>query len=175
MNSPAGLTFSQIQGAAETPTEAQLVDALRRAPNLASAGQRPAAGTAIEALLRTSKSAKVRNAAALALVELRSPDASKAINSVLTRKDIALTGGTLLFALDELGAKVRPDAALNVLLHGSYEARAELLILLQKGLFEPFSETEGELAKHELRTLADGSDHEGSEAAEIALDLLFCS
>ena len=153
-------------------SEAQLLDALGSVTEMVTDENRLAASAAIAAMLRSTRSAKVRSAAALALADLGGDTAAEAINSVLEREDVAPAAGTLLFALDELGAQVRLGPALNILRNGSYEARAELLILLQDGRLAQTSDQELTRAKTELQLLAAGTDSEAAEAASLALEAL---
>ena len=70
--------------------------------------------------------------------------------------------------MDELGARVSIDAALNIIERGSYEARAEMLILFEKGLLERLGDREIRLARQHVPDLAKHDDEELAGAAALA-------
>lgn len=166
------LTLDHPGGLDAVATDAERVDLLRHAPKSMAEQHWPSAWAEIERQLLASRSAKVRNAAALALADMRYPRTGEAINSLLVRPDVALTAGTLIFALEEADASISLEATVNIVRRGSYESRAELVILLGKTGVSPFDQEHGRSAERELSRLAAGDDADAAEAASLVLDLL---
>lgn len=161
---------SELRVSAAPDTD--VVDLLRGLPVDLEEAQWPRVWDGIAALLLASRSAKVRNAAALALGDMRYPDAVGVINSVLARRDVAMTGGTLVYVLSEIEGDVSFDAVLNLVEHGSYESRAELIMHLEKGLVAALDEARQRALRVELSRLAKGKDVDAAEAAHLALGAL---
>lgn len=126
----------------------------------------------IQTVLLRTRSAKVRNAAAVALVDMNAKAACGTIVTVLRRPNMGREAGTLLYALDELGASLPLDVAIDLIENGSYEARAEILLLLQKDRIEPFGSDARHAAIRRLSALRLMPDAELGEAATIALDAI---
>ncbi len=123
-------------------------------------------------VLETTPSFRLRNAAALALADLGATSAGERIGALLGRPDVAPQSGTLLFALDELGARLPSESLLNLLRHGSYEGRGEALGLLDAGRVAWADPSERRRALDDLAALAAGDDAEAAEAARAALAIL---
>lgn len=123
----------------------------------------------IVAILRETKSSRVRDAAALALVDMNAKAACGSIVDMLRRPEIAHQAGTLLYALDELGASIPVDVAVNLIETGSYEARAETILFLQDGRIDAVDESDRLNAMAKLLDLATSQDPELAEAAAIGL------
>lgn len=121
-------------------------------------------------LLKTTPSERIRNAAALALININSPKAKDIIIDVLHRPEVIKSSGTLLFALSELGASIPLNMFVDVIERGSLEARAEVLGLMDEGKVEPPSDDELRTAKQRLERLVYSEDNERAEAAKVALD-----
>lgn len=172
MSSLALQALERLETKPAVTDERELVDWLLQAPKDIPHAEWASAWDKIADLLLVSRSPKVRNAAALALADMACPCAEATINAVLAREDVALTAGTLLYALDELKARVTLPSVLNIVRSGSYEARAELMILLDKGRLLPPDELDISRADAELSVLAAGGDEETREAAGLARELL---
>ncbi len=119
-----------------------------------------------EALLRATTSNRVRNAAAIALADMRVPDAASSIIDVLRRPDLAAWAGTLLFALAELDALVR----LDVIERGAFESRAEVIIAVDEGrVTAVYAVKAREERANPKRMSEKRDDAERAEAADEAL------
>lgn len=116
------------------------------------------------AALRDTPSRLVRNAAALAIADMRPPRGVEVLADVLARPSIAHEAGTLIYALDELGGSLPLPAFVTLLEHGSYEARSEALILLDNGRVVARSEDERDMARDRLAALASSGRAEAAEA-----------
>ena len=64
------------------------------------------------------------------------------IVDVLRGPEVAGSSGTLLFALNELGASLPPSLLVHLVEHGSFEGRAEALIAMEEGRITLGSEVE---------------------------------
>ncbi|MDP4024702.1 hypothetical protein Q8W71_18910 [Methylobacterium sp. NEAU 140] len=126
----------------------------------------------IERILDTTTSFRLRNAAALALADLGAAGAAARIGQVLERPEVAPQSGTLLFALDELGASLPLDSFVNILRRGSFEGRAEALHFLDAGRISESGPEARARAVAALAALAAGADPEAAEAARDALIVL---
>lgn len=160
------MTFASTSTASRADQENALLD------KLLSAEDQPAAAKAIAELLDVTQSYKVRDAAALALADIRWENAAAAINAVLTRPHIAPEAGTLVFALDELRSPIAFPGLLNVVERGSYEARATLLMLLKDVGVASSDPNETGSSKARLSQLALDHDPEVAELAGLVLELL---
>ena len=130
-------------------------------------------GKLIAQILVVTDSQAVRNAAALALVDLEARDQTDALIRVIGRPELSQHSGTLLFALDELGGVLPLDTLVHLLEHLSYEAKAEALILVRQGrIGRPADpEREAELLRN-LAALAASGNEDVAESAGVALDHL---
>lgn len=126
----------------------------------------------ITEILRGTQSSRVRDTAALALVDMGAKTAGDSIVDVLRRPDIARHAGTLLYALDELAASIPLDLAVSLIENGSYEARAETILFLKDGRIENFDTADRIGARRRLSALVTSQDPELREAAAIGLDIL---
>ena len=121
-------------------------------------------------ILVSTTSTVVRNAAALALVDLDAREETDALLAVLNRPEMAKRAGTLLFALDELGAAIPLDLILQLIQHGSYEAKAEVVLLVQAGrLAVPSSSDELDEGRRCVTLLTTSTDIDTKEAAAAVL------
>lgn len=123
-------------------------------------------------LLTTTGSRKVRNAAAIALIDLDAKEATGLLLDTLARPEIGPEAGSLVYALDELGGAPSLAAILMLVEHGSYEARSGLVELIQAGRIAPFDRAEAIVASDHLFRLKATSDEETAEAASSALDAI---
>ena len=123
-------------------------------------------------MLRLTPSRKVRDAAAIALVDMNARNACDSVIAVLRRPEIGREAGTLLYALDELDASIPLDVAVSLIEHGSYEARAETILLMQEGRIGSFDAAARLAASSKLVDLQTAPDEELAEAATLALDAI---
>ena len=125
-------------------------------------------------LLRTTQSAAIRNAAALALSDLRAVDAVKDIAGVILKPGVSNSAGTLLYAIEELGGDLPLSVFVHVLVDGSYEARQQALDLLVAG---HVAATEGDNVEEllaQLEPLLSSGDDQKAAAAAEAVGILRC-
>jgi hypothetical protein len=122
-------------------------------------------------ILEQTHSSRVRNAAALALADLRAHSAKYALINLLTRPDTAGSRGTLLYALEQLGADVPLAILADIIADESYEAREEALGLIVRGRIESSTE-EFARTRAKLEAAHDSADDERSQAIERALEYL---
>lgn len=171
MNTPLGLlTFRDDRiGASSIGEEDRLV------AELAELGRNPndriAADLAARIMSRTT-SARLRNAAVLALVDLDARSKVSDIVNLLRQPGIDCSAGTPLFALGELGGRLPLDVAVKLIAKGSFEARAETLTFMEEGRIDDTSDASAADALASLTRIAAGSDLEAAEAATLALAYL---
>ena len=123
----------------------------------------------VEEVMISTSSAKIRNAAALALVDANYPDLQVAINKVLRRPGVASSAGTLLFCLLETNSRVEVAAIPSLVRDGSYEARSELLMLTSEGMITMGHDAEMDTVQSELQSIASSLDAAASEVARLAI------
>lgn len=123
-------------------------------------------------ILRETMSARVRNASALALVDLGVRHKTEQIADVLKRKDIAKVSGTLLYSLNEIDAYIPLSTAIDIVESGSFEARNEVVLFIEDGRLSEVSEPQFKAATDRLRKLVQTGDKETIEAASYAADCL---
>src|SRR5437764_722620 len=99
------LAPSPLEAAAyHSGNEDRLVEELRKAPGDKSRRQRRT--LILFKILKETKSPRVRNAAALALADMKMKNAKPQLVEILWRKDTKGNRGTLLYALEELNVDV---------------------------------------------------------------------
>jgi nucleoid DNA-binding protein len=84
------------------------------------------------------------NAAAVALADMRPPNAAKVLIEVLSKPESENSRGTLLYALEEVRGKAPLKLLVDIILSGTYEARQEATGLIASGTF---TSTRSELHK----------------------------
>ena len=158
-----------LETALSVGDEGRVIEELRSLKSQRSS-RRSRAAKAMQILEHTSSS-RVRNAAALALVDLRVPDAKHALVNLLTRPDTKGSRGTLLYALEQLGAAVPLPILAEIIADESYEAREEALALIAR---DPIECPAGELARARatLEAARPSADDERSQAIRRALEHL---
>jgi HEAT repeat protein len=133
----------------------------RREPRVAKATQ----------ILEQTNSARVRNAAALALADLRAHSAKEALINLLTRPETRGSRGTLLYALEQLGADVPLSILVDIITKEPYEAREEALAAVARDRIECSAE-EFARARATLEDAGASADEERSQAIRRALEYL---
>lgn len=153
--------------------EEGLVAALKGLPGEITEAERAQAVSVVNVLLRATRSARVRNASALALTDIAGKQAGPAIAAVLRRPEIARSAGTLLFALNDVEASLSLDLVVDMIERGSVEAKAEALTFMQEWRIEPADPVLLEAARVRLMELCqDDVEAKTAEAAELALNHL---
>lgn len=126
---------------------------------------------ALQALQQTS-SARIRNAAALALADMKAHDAKDSLVALLADSATKGARGTLLYALEQLGEAIPLSILIMIITDDSYEAREEALFFLAKGRFD-CSSKELETVRAKLEALTTSTtDEERLQAVHRALDYL---
>jgi HEAT repeat protein len=146
-----------------------LVEELRRLKSQRSPRE-PRVAKAAQ-ILEQTHSSRVRNAAALALADLRAHSAKDALINLLTRPDTQGSRGTLLYALEQLGADVPLPILADIIANDSYEAREEALAAIAGDRIECSAE-EFARARARLEAAHASADGEVSEAIRRALEYL---
>ena len=158
-----------LDGTLQIGDEARLIEELRhlksqRSPRLARVTR------AIQILEQTN-SARVRNAAAISLADLRARNAKDALLNLLTRPETKGSRGTLLYALEQLGAQVPLPVLADIIADESYEAREEALGLIDRHRIECSPEDLAK-ARATLEAARASADEERSQAIRRALEYL---
>lgn len=84
-------------------------------------------------LLWTTSTPVIRNAAAIALADMRSPTAPESLVRLIRSATTKGARGTLLYALEELEASVDLDLIVDLLINDNSEVQAEGLRSIQGG------------------------------------------
>lgn len=121
-------------------------------------------------VLDRTRSNRVRNAAAVVLADRNAEGTAERLLALMTSPEIAKAAGTLLFALDELGGELTPEAFLNLIAHGSYEARAEALAFIAEDRVTVGNARSDRDLIEKLQGFATGSDPDAAHAAFEALE-----
>jgi HEAT repeat protein len=123
-------------------------------------------------ILEHTNSARVRNAAALALVDLRAHDAKDALIDLLQRPGTRGARGTLLYALQQLGENVPLPILTEIIIDDSYEAREEALAFIISSHIECSAE-EFARSRVRLEAAASSADTDRLNAIHRALEYLW--
>jgi|SRR5271169_3271574 len=158
-----------LQSAPLSRDEGRLIEELKKLKSQRSP-RRSRTAKALQILEQTNSS-RVRNAAALALADLRDHSAKDALINLLTRPDTKGSRGTLLYALEQLGAEAPLPVLADIIANESYEAREEALAVIARDRSECSLE---EMAGAQARLEAAGAsaDPERSQAIHRALEYL---
>jgi HEAT repeat protein len=149
--------------------EDQLVDELRKVSR-----QKPRRrGGIVIRILEETNSPRVRNAAALALADMRMKRAKDKLIDVLKRPDTKGYRGTILYALDELGVNLPLSLLVDLLIQDTYEAREEALGFLGSGKID--CDEDLNRLRQKLRASLQSADEERSHAVNTALQYLSAS
>lgn len=125
---------------------------------------------AMIALERTN-SPRVRNAAALALADLRARSAIEKLIALLRQPATKGSRGSLLYALEQLGANVPLPVLANIILEDAYEAREEALNFIVRRQIE-CSAQQFANATAALEAATASADGERLQAIKRALEIL---
>ena len=163
-------TGGVTERSAETMTEdeASTVEMLER---LARNGAGDHERRRITEIAEATASPRIRNAAALAMADLRVQGADQTLIRLLERGETKNSRGTLLYALEEMGAKVPLPLIVRILIEENYEGREQALDLLGKKQVI-FTREEASAAAALLALLAQSDDDHGATTGRTALDWL---
>ncbi len=156
---------SRTESALGTAEEQKVVEQLREGVRT----KRLPRGLDPAKLVKETRSARIRDAAALALLDLGHPKAAELLIDLIANHDTQGHRGTLLYVLNELEASVPLDTLVEILVTGPYDAREEGLTLLQ---YARADDAERSRALAKLVVLKRSSDEELSVVASEAIDLL---
>ena len=145
--------------------EQKIIEEIR---SIAKIGRLPA-GIDLMKLACETRSPRVRNAAAMALLTLGVPNTAELMINLVSRADTKGARGTLLYVLNELKSAVPLDTLVDILINDSYEAQEEAINLLR---ILRFGERERTDALSRLRPLVRSNDEHLSLLASEAVDLL---
>jgi hypothetical protein len=116
-------------------------------------------------------SARVRNAAALALADLRAAGAKDVLINLLQRPETKGSRGTLLYALEQLRSDIPVPVLANIVVEDPYEAREEAVSAIARGHAEGAPEDLAS-ARAKLKHAVASADPERLHAIRRALDYL---
>lgn len=121
--------------------------------------------------MSNTHSARVRNAAAIAVADFHSERIKDVLINLLLRDDTKKSRGTLLYVLDEIGASLPIEVITQVIATSRYEAQQEALAFLKSGRID-FNLQQLERSIDTLAKLRLSRNAERSKAAERALELV---
>lgn len=161
----------------ESPSNATLIDRLADAdPDIVwetinELGQRNAVESAPRLLevLRTTENAPVRNAAALALSDMRIPEAFDAITELLSDPRTRRSRGTLLYALDPYDNAQNLELLVDLAITGNWEVSRSAYGLIT-GINTDIGDDLWDRLRSRLEAAADTADDE--QRAEVITPLL---
>ncbi len=123
-------------------------------------------------VLEQTNSSRVRNAAALALADMKAHCAKETLVSLLAKPDTKGARGSLLYALEQLGEHVPLPILIQIIVDDTYEAREEALAFIITQRIECSTE-EFVRSRAQLEATATSStDAERLQAIRRALDYL---
>ena len=155
-------TQHSLEAAERSGDEVRLAEELRKA--------KPDVAPTVIGILERARSPRVRNAAALALADMRAANARDSLTDALRRAETRGHRGTILYALDELGAKLPLSLLADIIVEDPYEAREEALGFLASGRVD--RDANPRQVKRTLRAALRGADEERSHAIGEALGYL---
>jgi hypothetical protein len=155
---------------AETATEDE-TSTIEMLERLARDGAADHERNSIIEIAEATASPRIRNAAALAMADLRVQGAEQALIRLLGRGETKNSRGTLLYALEEMGAEVPLSLMVRILIEENYEGREQALDLLGKGQVA-FTTAEFDAAAASLVALAESDDDYGATVGRTALNWL---
>src|SRR3954454_7722234 len=103
-NAFAGGPLAPLEHALHSGDESKLVEGLRKVKNETSSLEERA--RLVTRILQETDSSRVRNAAAIALTDMRTPGTADVLIHLLTDPRTQQSLGTLLYALEEIGGEV---------------------------------------------------------------------
>jgi Uncharacterized protein conserved in bacteria (DUF2188) len=160
VDSPDALKAARASG-----DEDRLVEVLRSTKTL----QHGLAAQVVQ-ILQETESPKVRNAAAIALADMRAPNAANVLIKMLDRPETRNSRGTLLYALEEIEGKVPIGILVDTIVGGSYEARQEAVRFITSRNVK-FNETELRDAINKLRALSPSNEEHVDSIKRILAEI----
>lgn len=155
-------TQHSLEAAERSGDEVRLAEELRKA--------KPDVAPTVIGILERARSPRVRNAAALALADMHAANARDSLIGALGRAETRGHRGTILYALDELGANLPLSLLAGIIAGDPYEAREEALGFLASGRVD--RDAAPRRVERMLRSALKGADEERSHAIREALGYL---
>jgi hypothetical protein len=156
-----------LEAAFRSGDEDRLVEELRKVP---SRKRSQHIRRLVVQILETTNLPRVRNAAALALADMRITSVKDKLIDVLRKPETKGYRGTILYALDELGVKLPLSLLVDLIVQDSYEAREEALDFLASRKID--YDVDLHQLKEKLKTSLQYADEERSHAVNTALAYL---
>jgi nucleoid DNA-binding protein len=154
-----------LEAAVASGDEDRVVGALRIIRS-----QGPHEAQNIVRLLRDARSSRVRNAAAIALADMHPSNAAAVLIEVLSKPETKNSRGTLLYALEEVGAKAPLKLLTDIILSDTYEACQEALRFITSGNIKATQHELSQVLK-ELKASLSASDEEAASVSEAIYEL----
>lgn len=164
----SSMAVSALNAAFESGNENLLVEELRKISSQKS--RREGRIALVARILEQTGSPRVRNAAALALADMRAQNTADKIIRVLRREDTKGYRGTLLYALEQLDAILPISLLVALIIDDSYETREEALPFITNEKFD-WDEDPGRIRRRLLAALPSAGE-ERSHAINAALKSL---
>ena len=159
-------TPGPLEVAKLTGNEDKLVEALRHVKSEKS--RRQGRTSQVLAILRETDSPRVRNAAAIALADMKVTTAKDELIKLLSRNETKNSRGSLLYALEEMNAEIPLSVLADIIAGNEYEAREEALRFLEH---QEYDTAEIRRTKQKLKRSL-GSNKEQAEAISTAVNYL---
>jgi hypothetical protein len=134
MATPYLRTPGLLEAAELAGNEDKLVEALRHVESEKSRRQDRA--SQVLRILKETDSPRVRNAAAIALADMKVTTAKDELIKSLSRDDTKSSRGSLLYALEEMNAEIPPTVLADIIASDGYEAREEALRILERQKYD---------------------------------------
>jgi HEAT repeat protein len=151
-----------LEAAELTGNEDELVEALRHVKSEKSRRQDRA--NQVLKILKETGSPRVRNAAAIALADMKVTTAKDELVKLLSRDATKYSRGSLLYALEEMKAQIPLTVLADIIAGDDYEAREEALRFLEH---QKYDLAELRRTKQKLKRSL-GSTREQAEATSAA-------
>jgi hypothetical protein len=143
-------------------------DEIKLAEELRNAG--PDVTPKVIGILERTRFPTVRNAAALALVDMGAAGARDSLIKALRKAETRGHRGTILYALDELGENLPLSLLIDIIVHDPYESREEALGFLVSGRVD--RDADPRQVERKLRIALRAGDEGRSHAVREALEYL---
>jgi HEAT repeat protein len=134
MATPYLRTPGLLEAAKLAGNEDKLVEALRHVESEKSRRQDRA--SQVLRILKETDPPRVRNAAAIALADMKVTTAKDELIKLLSRDDTKSSRGSLLYALEEMNAEIPPTVLADIIASAGYEAREEALRILERQKYD---------------------------------------
>jgi hypothetical protein len=157
-----------LEAAFASGNEDLLVEELRKVDSHKS--RQEARITLVTRIPEQTASPRVRNAAALALADMRAQSAKDKLIDLLQRADTKGRRGTILYAIEQLDAIVPVSLLIDLVVEDVYEAQEEALNFMKRGQFE--CDKDQSQLRCKLKAALAFADEERSYTINTALEYL---